>query len=144
MPAGLVLAPRRGVGTESGKEDGWIQNCLQFMGLCDSCCSKAPRNDTTTSGAEINLSQQEKDKTNHPLQESHSGPVGKSPGMNGFCKGHTSSGFSPFSLCSCKLRSIRWGVEAILGCFWQHSSPYKTPGSSGLRGVGAGWNSELE
>lgn len=46
----------------------------------------SPRNDTTTSGAEINLSRQEKDKTNHLLQESHLMPVSKSTGMNGFCK----------------------------------------------------------
>lgn len=80
---------------ESGKEDGWIWNCLQFMGLCHSCCRTSLRNDTTTSGAEINLSRQEKDKTNHPLQESRSGPVGKSPGMNSFCRDHTSTWVFP-------------------------------------------------
>lgn len=80
---------------ESGKEDGWSWNCLQFMGLCAACRRTSPRNDTTTSGAEINLSRQEKDKTNHPLQESQSGPVGKSPGMNGFCRDHTSTWVFP-------------------------------------------------
>lgn len=95
MPAGPALARRRGVGTESGKEDEWIRNCLQFMGLPESCRRTSPRNDTTTSGAEINLSRQEKDKTNHPLQESHSGPGGKSPGMNGFGKDHTSTRIFP-------------------------------------------------
>lgn len=98
MPAGPGLALRRGEGMESGEEDGWIWNCLQFTGLRGSCCCTSPRNDTTTSGAEIHLSQQEKDKTNHPLQESHSGPVGKSPGMNGFCEDHSSTWIFP--LCS--------------------------------------------
>ena len=65
------------------------------MGLRDSCCRMSPRNDTTTSGAEINLSRQEKDKTNHLLQESHLMPVSKSTGMNGFCKDRTATWFFP-------------------------------------------------
>lgn len=64
------------------------------MGLCDSCCCTSPRNDTTTSGAEINLSWQE-DKTNHLLQESHLIPVSKSTRMNGFCKDCTATCFFP-------------------------------------------------
>lgn len=68
------------------------------MGLRDSCCRTSPGNDTTTSGAEINLSQQEKDKTNHLLQESHLMPVSKSTGMNGFCKDRTATcSFFPLS-----------------------------------------------
>lgn len=84
------------------------------MGLHDSCCRMSPRNDTTTSGAEINLSRQEKDKTNHLLQESHLMPVSKSTGMNGFCKDRTATCFFfPFSPLFCKLRSIGCAVEAI-------------------------------
>lgn len=55
----------------------------------------SPRNDTSTSGAEINLSRQEKDKTNHLLQESHLMPVSKSTRMNGFCKDCTATCFFP-------------------------------------------------
>lgn len=65
------------------------------MGLRDSCRRMSLRNDTTTSGAEINLRRQEKDKTNHLLQESHLMPVSKSTGMNGFCKDHTATWFLP-------------------------------------------------
>lgn len=90
------------------------------MGLCDSCCCMSPRNDTATSGAEINLSRQEKDKTNHLLQESHLMPVSKSTAMNGFCKDRVVQAFffPPFSPFVCKLRSVRCVVEAPQGHSW--------------------------
>jgi len=81
------------------------------MGLCDSCCCMSPRNDTATSGAEINLSRQEKDKTNHLLQESHLMPVSKSTAMNGFCKHRVEQ---PFFFSS--LFSIRLQIEVCEVC----------------------------
>lgn len=100
------------------------------MGLCDSCCCMSPRNDTATSGAEINLSRQEKDKTNHLLQESHLMPVSKSTAMNGFCKDRVVQAFffPPFSPFVCKLRSVRCVVEAPQGHSWPRHRT-RTPSS---------------
>lgn len=46
-------------------------------------------------------------------------------------------GFFPFSLFPCKLRSVRCGVEAILGCTGV-VAPHKTPLSCRI-GKGWGW-----
>lgn len=84
------------------------------MGIRDSHCSMSERNDTTTSGAEINLSRHEKDETNHLVQGSHLMVVSKSIGMNGFCGDHTTTGSSPSSPLYpivLQFRSIMQAVE---------------------------------